>query len=243
MTLTVPQYVKIPGIQDPTIRFTWDDWNVEAVDLPLDDSLQKRLQIISHRAVAALTIGIAEWIVYRFARLSSDPVPDLRLEAAWAQVVDVSYSNLEDIRLEEWRGPVRGPLGIALRRVIFALDQAGKGLDPVWRAGRASKLAEHVLPDPEPYRKWREMVIQRLEKLYPLDLSETLGDVVPREAMDPTVSFDLTQTEGLINRFLVGLDCVSNPFLNTPEAMLENGFEGHPYTFNAAEDRRQRFEW
>jgi hypothetical protein len=243
VTLPVQHHLHVPGIQDPHIRYRWDDWNVEQVDLPLKDTLQKRLNRISKRAIAAFTIGTAEWIVFRFALLSEDRVPTLRLEAAWAQEIALPYSSNQDIALDDWRGPVRGPIGIALRRVIFAVDQASRDGDPAWRAGRAAKLAKHVITDPSMYLKWRERILERFEKLYPLNPDDTLGEVVPREALDPDAEFDVSQTEALINRFLAGLDYRSNPFLNPPHAMLEAGFEGTPYSFDINEDRKARFEW
>src|SRR5438128_12261621 len=99
MTLTVPRYVQVSGIQDAAIRYKWDDWNVEEVDMPLEEALQERLHRVSQRAVAAFTIGTAEWIVYRFAGLSDDPFPAQRLEAAWAQVVNIRYSMHSDITI------------------------------------------------------------------------------------------------------------------------------------------------
>jgi hypothetical protein len=243
MALLVPNYLRVSGIQGTTIRYTWDDWDVEAVDMPLDESLRERLGAMSQRAVVAFTIGTAEWIVYRFGALSDDPVPAQRLEAAWAQVVDFRYSFEEDINLDEWTGPVRGPIGIAIRRVVYAIQQAESGLDPGWRACRASKLAEHVIMDSTPYRNWRERILDRLEALYPLDPDETLGEVVPREALDPEYLFSVDQTESLVNQFLARLDYNINPFLNSPNKILAQGFRGTPYIFDIERDRRERFEW
>jgi hypothetical protein len=243
MKMNLPLFVQVIGIQDPVIHFKWDDWNVEQSDMPIDRLLKQQLQDVSHRAAAALTISTAEWVVYRFATMFEDPKPSFRLEAAWAQVVDPRYSSLSDIPLEEWRGPVRGPIGIALRRVIFALEQAWKGHDPVWRACRASKLAEHVLPNPVPFVRWREAIIERLRTFYPLQPEDMLGDAVPRECMDPNYNFDSNQTEALINQFLLNLDYKLNPFLNSPSTMLEAGFVGTPYLFSQEADRKVRYNW
>lgn len=239
----IPKYIQIPNIQDNTIRFKWDDWNVKQADFPIEDILYDRLQNLAQRATVAFTIATAEWIIHRFGGLSDDPLPLEYLEAAWAQVVHFRYSYHRDIRKEEWTGPVRGPIGIAIRRVIFAIQQAEEDGDPPWRAGRISKLAEHVISDPTPYKEWRESIMKRLETLYPLDPDETLGEVVPREALDPDFDFNIEQTESLINKFLAGLDYNTNPFLNSPEKMLELGFEGTPYVFDIEADRKARFEW
>ncbi len=243
MALPVPSYVQIRGIQDPAIRFRWDDWDIEAFDLPLDDALQARLSRISQRAIVAFTIGTAEWIMYRFANLCDDPSPRQYLEAAWAQVVDFTYSVHSDIQSDKWTGPIRGPIGTAIRRVKFAIQQAEVCGDPAWRAGRASNLAEHVLPNAEPFRAWRERVLERLTKLYQLNPAERLGEVVPWQALDPDHHFKIEETEALIRQFLAGLDWRRNTFLNSPQKMLKRGFKGIPYTFDIEKERKDRFDW
>lgn len=243
MALPIPQYIQIADIQDINIKYLWDDWDVEATDMPLDKVLQKRFGAISQRAVATFTIGTAEWVVYRFGTLSNDPVPNQCLEAAWAQIVDFCYSFYEDIRQDQWNGPIRGPIGIALRRVGFAIQQAELGHDPAWRAGRISNLAEHIITNPTPYKDWRERVLTRLEKLYPIDSNETLGEVIPREALDPDFDFKVEETDSLINQFLSQLNHDQNPFLNSPQKMLSLGFKGIPYTFNIKDERKNRLEW
>lgn len=145
--------------------------------------------------------------------------------------------------MREWRGPVRGPVGIALRRVKFAVLHAENATDPVSRAGRISKLAEHVMTEPIAFLNWRTPTLGRLRDLYPLDPDELLGDVVPREALDPGYSFRVEDTEALIKRFLVGLDWKTNRYLNKPEQMVEQGFRGTPYDFDLEQDRTWRLDW
>jgi hypothetical protein len=244
MTLLPPQWVQIPGIQDEKIRYSWDDWDVEAVDMPLDPDFQERLAALSSRAIAAFTIGTAEWIVHRFAGLSADPRPGQYLEAGWAQLIDFRYSEETEINLAEWRGPVRGPLGIAIRRVLYAIQQAATlGGDPAWRAGRAAKLAQHVLPSPHPFVQWQERVLDRMLRLWPTRADDPLGDVIPREALDPDPDFDPTRTESLIRAFLAQLDRRDNPFLLAPDVLIERGFEGRPYAFDAQAERQRRLDW
>jgi hypothetical protein len=243
MALTIPSYLQLPDIQSPVIRYTWDDWDVERVEIPLEEDIQERLHRISQRSAAAFAIGTAEWILYRFGSLSSDPSPVLRLEAAWAQIVNIRYSKQNDVDTRDWRGPVYGPVGLAVRRAVVAVAEAERAGEPAWRAGSACKVAQHVINDPTPYRKWREQILTRLERLYPLDPDETLGDVVPREAMDPDRQFDPSETETLVNLFLAELPFSNNPFINSPEQMFEQGFEGTPFVLDQEADRRARHDW
>jgi hypothetical protein len=246
MPLPVPQNIQISNIQDNIIRYKWDDWNVEQAEEPINDEFYKRLERISQRANVAFTIATAEWIVNRFARLFDDPLPYQYLEVAWVQVIDRHYTAFtwEDYTDEkQWTGPLKGPIGIAMTRVMYAIQQAQEDGDPELRAAWITNLAQYIMTDPVPYQTWRERIMERLEAIYPRNPNETLGEVVPREALDPDFDFNVEQTEPLINQFLAGVDYRSNPFLNSPEKMLAEGFEGTPYVFNIEEDRKARFEW
>ena len=74
--------------------------------------------------------------------------------------------------------------------------------------------------------------------------NDPLGEVVPREALDSTLAFVVEDTEGLIDRFLRGLDYSQGPtgngFLMLPTEMAAEGFTGTPYRFDIAQDRHQR---
>jgi hypothetical protein len=80
----------------------------------------------------------------------------------------------------------------------------------------------------------------RLEFYYQRQTDETLGDVVPREALDPNFDFNPERTQFLIDRFLADLSRRTNPFLSSPEKMLEGGFVGTPYVFDMEADRQYR---
>jgi hypothetical protein len=243
MTLPVPAYVQIDGLRSSSIRYRWDDWDVEAVDCPVDETVHERLNSMSQRAVAAFAIAACEWVVYRFSNLVSDARLRQYLEAAWAQVCDFRYATHFDIDVDQWQGPVRGPLGVSIRRVKFAIRKAEVEADAAWSAARLSKLVEHVLPDSAAYITWRDCVIDRFVRLYPFDVDESLGDPVPWQFADPACDARIEDAERLLNDFLRGLNPNDNPFLNPPDIMVAQGFAGQPYTFNLREDRRRRFEW
>jgi hypothetical protein len=246
MVLHVFKCIQTTDIQDNTIRYKWDDWNVEQAEEPIDEDFYKRLEGISQRANIAFTIGTAEWIIYRFGSVSNDSLPIQYLEAAWAQIVHwryAGYSWNDFTKKAEWSGPVRGPLDIAMTRVMFAIQQAEADENPELRAAWITNLAQYLMANPTPYRRWCEWVMERLESLYRRDPEEKLGEVVPREALDPDFDLKVEKTESLINRFLGTLDYNTNPFLSSPEKMLEQGYEGRPYIFDIEKDRKARFEW
>ena len=100
-----------------------------------------------------------------------------------------------------------------------------------------SNLVEHVCDVEEEFRQWRGQCIERIRKHYvapnPLDdlygkLTE--GIVVPREAFDPGFKFHPDDSLRLGDRFLRSVDHAANPFLSSPQQMIEEGFKGTPYT-------------
>ena len=170
-------------------------------------------------------------------------MPHQYLEAAWAAVINDRYLDPWEPPDEDWLGPIRGPLSIAMliikEAVMTAIFEFSPGIAPSY----ISNLVGYVLKDRTPFLRWRELVLNRLKKFYPLNLEETLGEVVPREALDPDFNFSPEFTEKLINKFLGSLDYKTNPFLNSPEEMISLKFEGTPYKFDIEKDRLDRFEW
>lgn len=246
MAIEIPRYIRESTVQSPIVRYKWDDWNVEAAEEPVDEDFYKRLQELSQRANMAFAFGTAEWIIYRFWPVCDDPLPLIYLEAAWAKAVHESYGEVtweEYINEEQWIGPIRGAIGTAMESIQYTLQQAEEDGDVESGGAWLTNLAQYVMNDPQPYQRWRDLIIDRLGSAYSRSPNETLGEVVPREALDPGSDFDVGRTESLVNRFLAGLDYRFNPFLNSPEAMRQTGFVGTPYVFDIEVDRKARFEW
>jgi hypothetical protein len=233
-------YIDRAAIAQPQLRFTWDEWNIKSTYLPVNEDEAVRLQKLSKRANCALTIGIAEWILARFAGMDADPDPAQFLEAAWAANVDIRYAYEIPIVDAEWRGPIRGPISMALTFVLDALfaEEAGENsfMNPAW----AARFARHVLPDSKPFDAWFESCLERFESLYPapseddadwFEPESNAGPLIPPEAVDPDRPFDPSSTDNLIDAFLRNLKSAPNDFLAPPEVMASLGFEGEPYQY------------
>jgi hypothetical protein len=239
MTLAPPPFIPQQVLQDPTIRYTWDDWNRAEIYDWVDEDIEGEWDDLSEQALAALAIAIAEWIIFRLVRFDDDPTPLQALEAAWCANVDRRYSEGLEVSTPNWLGPVRGPLGLAINLLQSALyltleDQE----EPAELPAVLSNLAEHVCGMQADFRHWRSQCVARLRLYYratqPVDDlfdEATRMQVVPREAFDLSSPFDLEKSAALIDRFLRQVDYQANPFLQTPEEMFEDGFEGAPYTF------------
>jgi len=230
MTLPVPSYIQRAGIQDRTLRFTWDDQQCEKAYTPLDKAARARLGRLSQRAILAFAISCAEWIFYRFKLVSEAPLLDDYTEAAWAAVVDARYADYYlEPRGEEWQGPDRKPLAVALMLLVDTLVRVESDDHPDIGALSLSNLTAHVMTDPRPFHEWRERVVTRLEHLYPLNSRDTRGEPVPREALDPDFDFKPEMAPALFGAFLKRLDYKANPFLRTTEEMRKLFFESVPY--------------
>jgi len=240
MAYQPPAYVRVVDSRDPHLAFEWDDWSDE--EEALEKDFYARLKGISHRACAAFGIATAEWILYRFSALEPTPVLGDFIESAWAQEIALQYGHAwhEIADDDAWVGPVRGPIHNVLMWISDAIADAIEGANPMLFTSWAASLAQIVLPDPAPYLAWREKVMARLEALYPREPLDSLGDVVPREALDPLFEFRSEDTEPLVNHFLSRLDPGGNVYLAPPETMLEEGFEGTPYVFSLDADRAAR---
>jgi len=59
---------------------------------------------------------------------------------------------------------------------------------------------------------------------------ERRGPFVAREALDPDFDYKPEVARKLMADFLRGVDYTKNPYLRSPKDMLEDGFEGTPYT-------------
>jgi hypothetical protein len=229
--LYTPEYLRRSAMQEATVAYTWDDWNVEAAYEPLDDDLLGRLAQVSYRANEAFTIACAEWIVYRFGALSDDPTPSNYIEAAWAAIFDWRYLKYFEPLDEEWQGPVRRALEVAIVLVVEVIGRTESDDLPEISAASVSNLAKHVMSNPKAFEEWQEWAVERLAKFYPRNEEEPLGPVVPREALDPDIEFSPIETPEYINRFLRNLNFSKNEFLEPPETMLKSGFEGVPYVY------------
>ena len=229
-------YIDQADINQAQLRFVWDEWNVRATYEAVRHDEVGRLSRLCRRANCALTIGIAEWILARFEGMDADPDPALFLEAAWAANIDERYAYEIDIVDTDWRGPVRGPISMALTFVLDALfaEEAGQNsaMNPAW----AARFARHVLPDTTAFDAWLSFCLARLGPLYPAvneqDWFAPTRDadaLVPAEALDPDHVFDPARTDALIDCFLRGLDPARNEFLATPRELADLGFEGVPY--------------
>ena len=91
MAYTIPIYIAEASIDTPNLNFVWDDTRVDDDFLYEPDNLLERLSGVSLRAKIAVGISLYKWILFRFQRVSDDPLPFHLAEAAWCANVNREY--------------------------------------------------------------------------------------------------------------------------------------------------------
>jgi len=231
MVLILPKYIENANLGSLKPTYDWDD---EAPakhyckDVP---RLSNQVLDLSLRAMVALNIGCAEWIAGRFISYKDIDVYKNFLEAAWASIADWRYFDSMPVSTLGFKGKDGGPLRIAVSKVCESIDDARNELagDCANDVMFMSNLVEYVLPKPKVFRDWRKEAIQKLTKHYHEPVDVKCGSPISRQMLDPEISITKTESEQLALDFARSLDHTSNPFLRSPEEMLELGFEGDPY--------------
>lgn len=231
------------GIDTQTIRYVWDDTRVDE-DFRFDaDPIVQQARSLTLRARMAMGVALYEGIVFRFHRLSGDPVPVQIAEAAWCASIDARYLNYVELDRENWLGPVRGPLwcGITwlLPMLYFGDDRPEEVESGV---SFLSRLLIHVVQSPLPIEHWLQATLSRLARMYPVasedpfsdlfgdEKNERRGPLVAREAFNPQFDYRRDDATPLMREFVATVDYRQNPFLRSPEELLRTGFTGRPYS-------------
>ena len=230
MVYTVPRYIKKANIDTTDLHFTWDDWKASQLFTYNSDEIAGKLLNLVPRAQIAMGIGIYEWIVWRFRKVTDELLPYHLAEAAWLGVANPFHMTYVELERKEWMGPVRGPLWCAVTwmvPMVFHRQMDEGELESGLRY--LPRLAMHVLPDARPFEEWIHFVSNRLLYLYKdeeigpfddlFDDEDHGGAITPREALDPDFEYNPDRAEQLFQKYLQSTDSEKNTVLNTPEQM------------------------
>ena len=239
----IPFYIQNAGIDTPVLRYLWDDTDIFSKFQYNPESLLEKVESVSLRGKAVLAIGIYEWIIWRYNKVSDDPMPFQILETAWWSSVNNKYSQYIELPGADYLGPARRPLFAAAHwmvPIIYPFPEISNDWLFPRHIALLSQLAMHVLPETKLFEHWLDIVANRLAKFHPApendpfeDLfndheEERRGSLVAREALDPSFDYHPDQAPELLDNFLRSVDQTANPFLRSPEELKESGIE-HPY--------------
>lgn len=229
MTYSIPPYIAAAKIDDPVLRYVWDDTRASRDFQYSADWVLEAISPTTLRGKIAIGLGIYEWIACRFKSVNPDPLPFQVVEAGWCANAHRDYMRYFELNRGEWLGPIRGPLWCSttwLLPTIFFSDEK----PAEWQSGVGylTRMAVHVLPDVTAFENWLKACIARITTLYvpaPVDPFEDLfrereeerrGALISKEALDPQIDYQLEWAPDLIARYIRTADFAGNPFLRKP---------------------------
>ena len=204
----------------------------------------------------AMCAGILLWLTWRLKTLT--PVEhNLELaEAAFAYNIDWRYLDVD--AGPKGKAPDQPPAESAAKKVnrwmrdavdaetrwnsfytavgeTFHSSHVVKFITPrrykpdftAWLDAVSDRMAEHF---PIPDIPWREINTFESKADCYAYRAPRRGVAIPPQVLDPSFDYRPEQREDLLREFLAGLDPSRYRYLRTPEALLELGFEGVPYT-------------
>src|SRR3569833_2641921 len=110
MSNPIPPYIAAAAIDDPALRFVWDDTRATDDVRNVSDELIARVAPLTLRAKIALGIGIYQWIIWRFEPMLTAPLPFQLEEAALCAGGGRRGGGGGGGGREGGGGPGRGPL-------------------------------------------------------------------------------------------------------------------------------------
>jgi len=241
MPYFLPNYIIDAGINVPIIKYVWDDTRTSSDFAYNCGDLIDRLKSVSLHGNIALGIGIYEWIIGRYRSLSDDPIPFQLAESSWCVNIRKEYSEYVELNRSNHLGPIRSPLWGAVTWLLPMVHFSDEE-EYEWQSGidYLVRLAMHVLPRSEVFEQWLNTVVQRLINMHPAPQDDPFEDIfndheeerrgplVAREALDPAFDYHPDQAPKLLDQFLRNVDYKNNPFLRSPEELMELGIK-HPY--------------
>jgi len=211
MALLIPSHIQLENLQGP-IAYEWSDKNPYPILGSVNPHTEEQLKKLSDRAILSFSISCAEWVVYRLLSLCDDDRPMKFLEACWVCEMSLDYATPPESNEEDWKGPIRGAIDLSLMTILNTIISIEGGEAHV-DAAFAELIPLHVLLDPTPFIKWRKIVYDRLTLLSLRTENDTLGNPVPREALDPGVEVSISSSPYFVSQFLEKIDPETNPFI------------------------------
>lgn len=203
------------------IAFEWTDW--DAREYYMFDPPEDFAPDMGPSAVLALILGTATWIRLRFESFDADPLPGRVEGAGWAYQVNPGAAAYFELPLDDWRGPVRGPLGLVIDLILDALFVRDEDPEIEVRLMWIYNLAIHVLEaDADAFVGWFAERAEMLAAAYPngaraLPLfgdDPTVGPPVAPDALVPQERIDIADAERRL-RAHVHMIAGDNPLIAT----------------------------
>jgi len=220
--MSVTRAPLIPGLGrlalDSPITHAWDDDDpLAGIGVP-DAQTEALLGAVSDWGKLVYVLGCADWVLARFGRFIDADWPWLFRDACWAFEFDPAYMLPREIEDHPQEGPVDGPVCLVLTTVLntrYGFDEGNAQID----AAVAEQIVLHVLPNSEPFTRWRDTVLGRLVKV-----SAGIGTPTGERLSMAVLDDDTRQ--------------VSPSLRPSPEELRRLALDGNPYARRLADFRR-----
>jgi hypothetical protein len=254
MKIQIPDYIDSVGIVSDPIDFPWSGARAHIGPV---ETVNKMFNMVGYKTTCGMltqAAGIIEWGAWRLSQHAEVSVLLQMIQASFAFQVHPDYvdrnaartrapedepaaqSAVDQLQLLLWRGlsakewwqSYYQPHDSAFHSAYLVrhiMHKSKKKVFSKWLEGMLDRIKE-VAPKPnEPFVKKKEMSPQEQSEYY----ARHWGEPLPPQVLDMSSDYDHTRREEFVDRYLRELDWKGNPFLRSPEAMKELGFEGTPY--------------
>ncbi len=208
-------YIKSFDFKKVPPTYLWDDTNSETAEALIDKNLLLVLRSSSIQVMGPLTCILAEWLIHRFDELTNTELAKRWVEAGWAGFDNIQNigKTWEEVRvLDEWRGPLRGPINLAMSHVQWGLEDSvdPDGGDPALNTVRLAALVKYTLPESSEFDTWQQKILERIQNY---QKSFETSPPLPPDFFDPSIPVADIKVRNYHASFSKELDFIHNPFL------------------------------
>lgn len=253
--MNIPSILNNEAFLDAPLDYKWDEnasdfFGVDAKNVKLGIALWA----LNHKSTYGLVAALSEWIYWRLSRHINIPTIIPVLESHWASVIDKDYSYYwesdEDHIIRSVHDPVNEPIWTMLYILNAPRGNYYNGRFIInSKVDKLAMLARHITPGKKLFDNWLSNIIRKGAVFFPAeyDRAEIIKcrrlykgksydssheSAIPREFFfEPDYDYATADNAQLINQFLSTLDYQNNPYLNSPQDMIEAGFTGTPYQY------------
>jgi len=211
--------------------------------------LENALCKIGYKASIGLGASMSELIFRRLngsQELTDEMIQDIkyRLDAMWISSIDPLYVYLlrYNSRKESSEGEIHGPLWIMLSDIeLLSFKFNEKSYYIHEHIVGISLLSEYLSPQKKIFREWFTNILKKASEVYPCSYDYDNDDLdgkydysneppVFREFFFGSEPYDEEVAKQKAREFMQSVKDSGNPYLRSPEEMIELGFKGTPYT-------------
>lgn len=255
MTIPIPPYIKAADIVDAPLDFIWKG---PLSHIGPVETVNKMFDLIASKTTCGMltqAAGIISWGAWRLKKEADVKILLQMIEASFAFQVHPYYVDPDGADTYE---PEDEPAAQSAADQLQVLLWEGIDADKYWQnyyqpidsAFHAAYLVRHIMPKNKKkvYSNWLEGMLERIRRIAPKPDEDPIEDeeqlspsekeayyarhwgvALPPEVLDLSFDYQHGDREKRIDHFLRQLDWKANPFLRSPDQMLQLGFSGTPY--------------